>query len=359
MLFQHLSIANFRGFESLKVNGLKRVNLFLGRNNVGKTALIESVFLLAAPANPELPSRVHGFRGIDHFRNDAEDLWGWLFYGKDVTKTIRLELETDTHKKRSLKMRVLMPKRTTLRSGRERREKSTRVRRTTTSTTIAPSQLSLEYTLENGIKGEATARIAQGGVTFEHGSVPPQPQSVFVTARGSYSPENPERFSKLQELMEEDTLLPAMRVIEPRLKKLSVLASSMGPMIYGDIGIKRMVPIPMMGEGIGRLLTILLAVFDARDGMVMVDEIDTGFYHSILPAVWTSIAKAARQSDTQVLATTHSWECLKAAHESFLSPDSKYDLGIHRIDRFDEKTTSTTYDAEMTETALSSGLEMR
>lgn len=57
-----LHIKNFRGFEDLEVKGLKRVNLFAGRNNSGKTSLLEAVFLLGGPNNPMSPAQLRILR---------------------------------------------------------------------------------------------------------------------------------------------------------------------------------------------------------------------------------------------------------------------------------------------------------
>jgi AAA15 family ATPase/GTPase len=359
-MFQSLSVTNFRGFKELKVQGLDRMNLFLGKNNVGKSALLESIFLLAAPMNAELPLRLHGFRGIEQLRGDVEAIWGWLFYEKDVTKRISLELvEADSLRRRTLKMRIA--ERKDSQSGRKRAQtQKMKPSLGTTSKSDIPTELLLEYQTERGAKGDARAFIKEDGIAYEHGKVSAFATSVFVTSRGGYSPENAQRFSKLQELMREQDIIPALQLVEPRIKKLSVLVSGIGPMIHGDIGIGRMVPVPMMGEGIGRLLTILLSIYESKDGLVMVDEIDTGFHYSILRDVWTAIAKVAREVNTQVFATTHSWECLKAAHESFSLSDS-YDFRLHRLDRRaqDDLITSTKYDKEMIDTALSSGMELR
>ena len=158
--------------------------------------------------------------------------------------------------------------------------------------------------------------------------------------------------------MKEEEIIPSLQLLEPRLKRLTLLATGFGPMLHGDIGLGRLVPLPMMGEGIGRLLTLLLAITEAKGGLVMIDEIGTGLHFTILRDVWSAVSNRAREAEVQVFATTHSWECLKAAHDSF-SSSSIYDLRVHRLDRRDGEVKSTTYDSEMTEAALLSGLEMR
>ena len=48
MLLNRLQIKGFRGFEDLKVEDLRQVNLVIGRNNAGKTSLLEAIYLLCA-----------------------------------------------------------------------------------------------------------------------------------------------------------------------------------------------------------------------------------------------------------------------------------------------------------------------
>lgn len=43
MFFKHIEIHNFRGIESLKINNIKQVNLITGKNNCGKTSVLEAV----------------------------------------------------------------------------------------------------------------------------------------------------------------------------------------------------------------------------------------------------------------------------------------------------------------------------
>ena len=45
-MFERINVRNYRGFGDVTVGGLGRINLVAGRNNAGKTALLEAVWLL-------------------------------------------------------------------------------------------------------------------------------------------------------------------------------------------------------------------------------------------------------------------------------------------------------------------------
>ena len=92
--------------------------------------------------------------------------------------------------------------------------------------------------------------------------------------------------------------------------------------------------------------------------MVLIDEIENGLHYSVLTQVWQAIAKAARQNDVQVFATTHSWECIRAADEAFAA-EEPFDFRLHRLDRIGDAIEVVSYDQEGIEVSLTTGLEMR
>ena len=40
-----ISIESFRGFHKTHIQGFERINLFCGKNNVGKTSLLEAIYV--------------------------------------------------------------------------------------------------------------------------------------------------------------------------------------------------------------------------------------------------------------------------------------------------------------------------
>ncbi len=129
-------------------------------------------------------------------------------------------------------------------------------------------------------------------------------------------------------------------------------------MIHGDIGMGRLLPLPLLGDGINRLLSLSLAIANASKGIVLVDEIENGLHHTVMPKVWKAIGDLARYYDVQIFATTHSRECIRSAHEAF-KEERQYDFRLHRLDRVDGSIHATTYELETLEAALETGLEVR
>ncbi len=355
-MMQSFTVRNFRCLKNLTIEPLQRLNLIAGKNNTGKTALLEALFVHAAPNNPEVPLRLSVFRGIEQFLSDPDELWGWLFYGKDTDRVIELKSKSAGRDSVMVKIRLIDATRLPVKVSKSGKSNV----RLGVSSTTAPStkELILEYVAGPNKAVRSRALVTVDGMRFDRAKLPPLPTGIFLTTTARHPSENVTRFSKLAEERRQEGLLRALECIEPRLDRLEVLVSGGGPMIHGDVEIGRLIPLPFMGDGISRLLSILLAITDARNGVVLVDEIENGLHYSSLKAVWTAIAEASREANAQVFATTHSWECIRAAHEAF-SEARTYDFCLHRLDRTDNDISSTAYDQEMLEGALGMGLEVR
>ncbi len=357
-MYKSFKIKNFRCFKDVTLEPLKRLNLIAGKNNAGKTSFLEALFLHLGPNNPDLPLRINVFRGIEVFPAEPEEVWGSLFFNKHIEEIIELTSTDEKGEHNTLKITLeetdesfIMPSASD-----------------TTSTTAIEPQRSLSQgsrelllTHENGAgrTGISRAFINQKReIKGRRDRLKNKLPGVFLPARKHFLGTDADRFSKLDRKGKTEQLLYTMKLLEPRLKRLAVLVSGGVPMINGDIGLKELVPIPMMGEGMVRLISILLAIYDSRDGVVLIDEIENGLHHIVMRKVWEAIALAAEQSNTQIFATTHSWECVVAAHQAHSAADG-YDFLFHRFYLKDGEIKTVTYDQKKLETAISTGLEVR
>lgn len=352
-------IKNYRGFRDFKIEPLERVNLITGSNNVGKTSLLEALYLNLVPGTAfysnlesnkqENSTWLNLFRGFKDIRFNLDNVakWGWLFYGKDFSREIALTSSGENGGTQVLKMRWLT----------ENKKGDIPI---PDKTPLDDLSIFLKVQLKNIEGKEFHWRVERNG----HREFPARHILDSTTLRllfniSSRAPdEDTKWFSKLDDVGRQSEIVNTLRLIEPRLKSLAVSVADGVPMIYGDIGIGRRVPMSQMGEGMVRLLSLVLEITNASRGVVLIDEIENGLHYSVMGNVWKAIAAAAQQSDTQIFATTHSFECIRAAHEAFLARED-YDFRLHRLDRIKEEIHSVTYDADMLSAAIVSDFEVR
>jgi AAA15 family ATPase/GTPase len=106
------------------------------------------------------------------------------------------------------------------------------------------------------------------------------------------------------------------------------------------------------------VLSIVLAIANAPGGVVLIDEVENGLHHSVLVKVWQAIADAAERADAQVFATTHSYECIQAAHKAF-HEHRPSDLRLFRLDRVDSEIRVAAFNETTLETSIDMSLEVR
>ncbi|HAJ58928.1 MAG TPA: ATPase, partial [Cyanobacteria bacterium UBA8543] len=220
------------------------------------------------------------------------------------------------------------------------------------------NKLVLEYQDKTGEKIISRSSCTTNGRLLGRSRREKFPLGIYLTTSTGSPKEDAQRFSNLERVGRQDEVLQTLRLLEPRLQRLTLLVMEREPIIYGDIGMRELVPLPLMGEGIGRLLSIILAIANAKGGTILIDEIENGLHYSVMTDVWQAIADAARRADVQIFATTHSLECIKAAHEAFEASE-KYDFRYHRLERVNDDIRAVTYDQETLATSDEMNLEMR
>jgi AAA15 family ATPase/GTPase len=153
----------------------------------------------------------------------------------------------------------------------------------------------------------------------------------------------------------------AMQLLESDIKDISFLGIPSGsnnliPYV-GIVGKPTKLPLKRFGDGMTRLLGLSLALTGCRNGILLIDEIESGLHYSVLPDVWKLIFKTARDLNVQVFATTHSKDCIEAfAAASVESPE---DGMLIRLERHGEKIVAKTITEERLAQAVDYEVEVR
>lgn len=362
-MYRSFRIRNFRGFKESTIDGMTKINLITGLNNSGKTAMLEAFFLHSGSNNPSNVLMVDLIRGLRSPKVELggkwfESPWKYIFNDFNTNQPVQLEGTYENTKMRKVHLRVVLDS-----------NELTSIYRRFLHAPIEKSDsedigLSTDaHVLEiQDIEGEKKFQYylmldRRGQRVFPIPPSIPYP-TVFVHSKSVFTDDDAERFSKLQKNKRERLVFKALKTIEPRLKGLSLLFENNMSLLEGDIGKPKLVPLQLMGEGMNRLASLTLAISDAKDGVALIDEIENGFHYTVFPKVWKVIKEAASLFNAQVIATTHSYECISAADKVF----KKSGLGqfsLHRLERSGEVTRSVDFDEKSLSAAVDSAYEVR
>nr|VFJ42669.1 MAG: ATPase/GTPase, AAA15 family [Candidatus Kentron sp. FW] len=332
MSFQQVSIKNFRAIESLEMDNIKQVNLLTGKNNCGKTSVLEAIFLLAGMSNPHLAVIVHNLRGL--VLNDDKD-FSYLFHkfdfsrhpsvvGKLKSQKRQLDIEPDYSDSTGTVEQV--------------RELDEPVGNKSLSSTgipmDVPGGLTFYFTVD-GRPFHTKVKIPRAspervGIQFASG--------YKESLRASFT--NPmtimtSLYPRLEAVLIRKELggaIDVLREIEPDLQDIKLGVEGM---IYADIaGIERLTPIHLMGDGIIKILALLTAILEMRDGVLLIDEIENGLHYSALVPLWKAIFKMASASNVQLFIATHSYECIDAMADVYRESGMGEDfISLFRIEQ--------------------------
>ena len=162
------------------------------------------------------------------------------------------------------------------------------------------------------------------------------------------------RYSELEVGGRHGEVLGILKEIEPGLNNLAVVATGREPGIYANMGMQRLIPLQLLGDGMSRVLSLALAIASAPGGMVLVDDIETGIHYTVMEKVWRSIGAFARSYDVQLFATTHSHHCIQSACRAFEEDEEEplrlYSLGVRK-----GKLSAASYDRERLVSAFDFG----
>lgn len=307
-----LKITGFRAFSDLTIERLGRVTLVVGKNNVGKTTLLEAMHLHASGTAALIAAHRMLERRDEYLANDQErdvDLER-LFFRKNGSTASSLSISAANGQDA---LRV-----TTTWSWFEQAGDET-VRRMGTPPDDADAHrrlraqrhghddftLPLEEPRRALLAPRARLRAEENRRT-----------TILLPSSGFQGDgiEAADLWDRIVLTDREGQVIDALRIIEPSLERIVMVNVRRGRR-SGVAKIRDHSPIPLrsLGDGMNRLFELALGLVSVgAGGTLLVDEIDSGLHFTTLIDVWQLIFETAARLDVQVVATTHSWDCIDA-----------------------------------------------
>ncbi len=372
LVLDSLLVRGFRAFEDLQIPKLGRVNLITGKNNVGKTCLLEALQVYARRGEPnvlqsllvrrdetyvsgsmksgEMTKLLDDVRHVFYGRAGAKDTDQQLVIGSlnDTSNQLVLSVE-DQEVEEDETFSYFPTGNKAIDDGAEQIRLASLSRRVFI---VAFDSKALSLPFEaHSFYLRNVARMMDAELNH-----------TFIWSRGLDAKTTASYWDQVALSEREDDVIRALQIVAPHLLRVNLVSAREGnPDRIAMVRLSsRPDPIPMrsLGEGMNRLFGLSLALVSSGGGLLLVDEIETGLHYSVQAEMWKLVFQTAKRLDIQVFATTHSYDCIRAFEEAATEATGIAGVLI-RLENKDGKVVVSPFDEEELQIAVREDIEVR
>lgn len=346
-MLQTLEMRGYRGFESYQLADLARVNLLVGKNNCGKTSVLEAIELLVSGGRPTVFSRSLQRRGESGARHPTRSRdWpgdvSHVFFGHSCSPGARFDLSSDDGK-RTLRVTILSLEEI----GENAEEMDPASTQRLQRSLFDPDEDAATPVFAMRIDRDAPDKPIVLPV-MEDGTILLERQYRWMRYESTGTPVHfltlesvdPASLGGMWDTVvaegREAEIVNDLKLLEPDLDSIHFLtrAPAGSGILVGLRNGGRRVPIGTYGDGLRRLLALRLSSVGSANGFLLIDEIDTGLHWTVMEEMWQFVVEVARRLNVQIFATTHSYDCIRGLGSLIRSkPEFEDQVTIQKVDR--------------------------
>lgn len=352
-----LALKNFRCFQNFTLDGIRPVTLIAGTNNVGKSTLLEGLFLFIDRNSSDVFLKLNGFRGIRSISLSPKVVWEPLFTNMDVNNTIEISIENNNNEMQ------------TVAASKDSTFSLSTIADIPLPTNIqgAKSPVLNSYPLKLCYSDSENYDISHFTLTEIGITLTPRKPINTITPYTHYLSSSliiqsqlvAEWFGKIELEGKKSQCVKILQKLDSRVKDLSVIIIGGLSGIYADLRLASMLSVNMLGDGVNKLLHIALVMLANPGAVILIDEIENGFHYSFYPKLWEIIGELATITSCQVFATTQSYECISGAAALAADITNPELFRFIRLDCNDEGITPKVFDNDSFEYAIKNEWEIR
>lgn len=373
-MIKELHLKNFKCFDDLKLERLKTFNVIAGKNNYGKTSILDALFAFYGVKNPGILLNIQGFRKEIAYIPTEKPFWVGYFKDSDLSlkMSIKVRDENSTVVQEyssgnsgsgesvlSLKVDSILsnptplPLRQTLGSNSNENILRVKVSEVENGKRYITNDLFTVTITANG--PEITGQINQTkkGESYNFKSA-----TIITTSKRINKETTIANVSTLLTQKRKPELIGNLKKIDPRINDIAIIAVGETKEIYLDIGLSELTEISMLGEGISRALSFISLVIVQKNSIVLIDEIENGIHYSVIKDIIKALISSSKNNNNQVFVTTHSSDVINAINAI---ENKKDDVSYIRLGRDKEtaKPVAAMFDMDDFSYSVESGWEVR
>jgi len=336
-----LEVKNFKNLLDFKIADFKRVNLIVGKNNTGKTTLLEAISIaiqrnMMAVLNDVMNSTRN--TRIENGDNiSAEILWeyfGLLYPFKSLEEKFHETEFFSTHNQLTNKV------------------------------SFRPMQSSLgEMSVHIKVNEEEEKSIELYDLPRAKRLINDQNIKYtchFVRTKDINNDKNVALWDNITLTLKESEIIKALQIIDKNIEAISFVGSennSRTAKIRLSTHVKP-IPLSSMGDGINHLLSIILALVNVENGILLIDEFETGLHYTAQRKLWEIIFTLSQKLNIQVFATTHSLDTIRT-FQQVLNETNPKEGQLIRLQNKNGEIVHIDFDAEELAIANDNDIDVR
>lgn len=306
-MINNFKIENYKGIKKLSLNNIGQLNLFLGYNNCGKSSILEALYIFCDPSHPVNDIQINSIR---HYLKTDKTSLKMNFHNLDVTSPITMTGNLDNGETRTLNINYFEEElnKTDLGNLKLTNLKSDKIYGIYHDIKISNNTSEKDFHFRIIPLNSKEANISSSDNSkefkdaFNCGYMPPGNNLYdYITS-----------FKELIENKEDKAIVNILNQIEPRLQSLALIDDQ----IMADIGISKLIPIQLLGDGIRKIFSIIIFLYQLRGGIALIDEVDNGLHYKSMPTLWNTIISMSKRYNIQLFITTHNIDSIKALTKS-------------------------------------------
>lgn len=375
-MLDSIDIKGYRNLAELRIESLSRVNLITGKNNTGKSTLLEAIALYSTKAdlgiiNQLLEERGENYRQPSNNKNIAEanskvlsSLFTNRTVGFDQNNTITIGTIEDTlfgkqyTAEKSISLRFV---KYYDELDNQSEDSDNRPKRTIINNLVDSSLGGYKLGLELRVGRNSAVLPLDDERFYTRIGFRSTENIQFIRTRNVDSEINGTLWDTITLTPKEQYVIDALRIIEPDVERVAFIeqGNKTRSAVIKLSNNNSVLPLRSMGDGINRILTIILALVNAENGLLLVDEFENGLHHSTQEKLWEIIFNLANKLQVQVFATTHSEDCIAGFEAILNSGQPNLDGKLIRLDSINGTIKEVEYSKEELKIALRNNIETR
>lgn len=378
-MIDSIDIKRYRNLDGLKIESLSKVNLITGKNNTGKSTLLEAIALYSTKCDlgiiyQLLEERGENYRQISSNKNAAEaniKALSSLFTNRIVGFSQSDKINIGTIEDTLFDKQDAAEKSVSLRFVKyfdelisQSEEPVNRRKRTIIDNDDDEHLVDFKLGLEVRV-GLISSILPLDDAPFYNrigfrgfGSIE---NFQFIRTRNIDREINGKLWDNITLTPKEQYVIDALKTIELDVERVAFIGegNKNRSAVIKLSSNNNVLPLRSMGDGINRILTIILALVNSDNGFLLIDEFENGLHHSIQEKLWEIIFNLANKLNVQVFVTTHSEDCISGFENILNSPQNNLDGKLIRLENKNGKIKQVEYSKNELKIAINNDIETR